>query len=131
MESKKIIIGILIMGVLLVLIGCNYGPVESEQLENKVNADFDSLVESKNEEEHDHEHSVEIEGSAMKSLTVKEVADLWSIDSEELLNAIIEEFDFKGSYTELTVLEEMRAEYKFSPAIIKDLAEDIKTNKNI
>ncbi len=73
-----------------------------------------------------HDHSVEIEGKDMKSLTVQEVADLWEIDSELLLSKIIEEFDFKGEYTTETVLEDMRLEYKFSPAIIKDIAEDIK-----
>lgn len=73
-----------------------------------------------------HDHSIEIEGKDMKLLTVQEVADLWEIDSQTLLDKIIEEFDFKGDYTTETVLEDMRLEYKFSPAIIKDLAEDIK-----
>ncbi len=84
---------------------------------------------SDHEHEHDddHDHSVEIEGSDMRSLTVQEVADLWEIDSRVLLSRIIVEFDLKGSYTVDTVLEDIRqAEYKFSPAIIKDIAEDIK-----
>lgn len=76
--------------------------------------------------EHDHDHAVEIEGSAMKLLTVQEVADLWEIDAQILLNRIIEEFDFKGNYTVETILEEMRLEYKFSPALIKDIAEEIR-----
>ncbi|RLG13270.1 MAG: hypothetical protein DRN71_05160 [Candidatus Nanohalarchaeota archaeon] len=75
----------------------------------------------------EHDHSVEIEGSEMKSLTIQQVADLWEIDSELLLSRIIEEFDLKGSYTVDTVLEDIReAEYKFSPAQIKDMAEEIK-----
>ncbi len=74
----------------------------------------------------DHDHSVEIEGSDMKTLSVQEVADLWEIDSTELLGAIIKEFDFKREYNTDTILEDMRAEYKFSPAIIKDLAEELK-----
>ena len=74
-----------------------------------------------------HDHSVEIEGSEMKQLTVQQVADLWEIDSQKLLDGIVEEFEFKGNYTTETVLEDMRLEYKFSPAIIKDLAEEIKT----
>ena len=80
------------------------------------------------EHEHDdeHDHSVEIEGSDMKSLTVQDVADLWEIDSEVLLSRIIAEFDLKGSYTVNTVLEDMREEYAFSPALIKDMAEEMK-----
>ena len=76
--------------------------------------------------DHEHEHSVEIEGSAMKLLTVQEIAGLWEIDAQTLLNRIIEEFDFKGDYTIETTLDEMRLEYKFSPAVIKDIAEEIK-----
>jgi len=80
-------------------------------------------------DEHDdeHEHSVEIEGSEIKSLTVQEVADLWEIDSEVFLSRIIEEFELEGSYTIDTVLDEMREEYAFSPALIKDIAEEMKT----
>ena len=79
--------------------------------------------------EHDdelHDHSVEIEGKDMKLLTVQEVADLWEIDSEVLLSRIITEFDLKESYTVNTILEDIREEYPFSPAIIKDMAEEIK-----
>lgn len=77
-----------------------------------------------------HDYSVEIEGSEMKSLTVQEVADVWDIDSQELLNRIVEEFNFTGDYTTETVLEDMRSEYKFSPAIIKDIAEEIKAGND-
>ncbi len=73
-----------------------------------------------------HDHSVEIEGSEMKHLTVQQVADLLEIDSQKLLDRIVEEFEFKGNYTTETVLEDMRSEYQFSPAIIKDIAEEIK-----
>jgi len=62
----------------------------------------------------------------MKSLTVQEVADLWEIDSEVLLSKIVAEFDLKESYSVDTVLEDIREEYAFSPALIKDMAEEIK-----
>jgi len=78
------------------------------------------------QEDHLHEHSVEIEGKDMRMLTIQEIADLWEIDATTLKQAIITEFDFVGNYTEETVLETMRIEYKFSPAIIKDIAEEIK-----
>lgn len=80
------------------------------------------------EHDHDdeHDHSVEIEGSEMKILTVQEVADLWEIDSEVLLSKMISQFDLKESYTADSVLEDIREEYAFSPALIKDMAEEIK-----
>ena len=86
--------------------------------------------EEHEDEEHEHDHFVEIEGNAMKALTVQEVADFWEINAEVLLSEIIAEFDLQGNYTVETILEEIRdVEYKFSPAIIKDIAEKIK-NQN-
>jgi len=79
------------------------------------------------DEEHEHDHSVEIEGKEMKSLTIQEIADLWEIDAETFLSMIIEEFDLEINYTVDTVLDAMRAEYPFSPAAIKDIAEELKT----
>ena len=79
--------------------------------------------------EHDdelHDHSVEIEGKDMKLLTVQEVADLWEIDSEVLLSRMITEFGLEESYSVNSVLEDIREEYKFSPALIKDIAEELK-----
>ncbi len=78
------------------------------------------------EHEHDDEHSVEIEGKDMKFLTVQDVAELWEIDPEVLLTRIMTEFDLDGNYTVDTVLEDIRDEYSFSPALIKDMAEEIK-----
>ena len=77
-------------------------------------------------DDHEHDHSVEIEGNEMKLLSVQEVADLWEIDSEVLLQKIIKEFDLKENYTVGSILEDIREEYKFSPAQIKDMAEEIK-----
>ena len=87
-----------------------------------------ALVGCTSEQEHDelHDHSVEIEGEDMKLLSVQEVADLWDIDSEVLLQDIIQEFELKSNYTTNSILEEIREEYKFSPAMIKDMAEEIK-----
>ena len=87
---------------------------------------------SDHEHDHDHEHddehdhSVEIEGSEMRLLSVQEVADLWEIDSEVLLQKMIQEFDLKESYDVDFILEDIRDEYKFSPAMVKDIAEEIK-----
>lgn len=78
------------------------------------------------EDDHVHDHSVEIEGSEVRELTVQEIADLWEIDEEVLLSRIIAEFNLEKIYTANSVLEDIREEYKFSPAQIKDIAEEIK-----
>ncbi len=79
-------------------------------------------------ETHDEseDYSVDIEGKDMKLLTIQEIADLWEIDADTLLNSIISEFELKGEYTTESLLEDLREEYKFSPAIIKEIAEEIK-----
>ncbi len=79
-----------------------------------------------NQDDELHDHSVEIEGKEMKLLTVQQIADLWEIDSETLLLKITEEFDLKENYTMNTVLDVIREEYPFSPAMIKNIAEEIK-----
>lgn len=131
---KKIIL-IIITLALIVVVGyvVKYSAVEQETQKNV----SEEIAPSKHEmheetmgEDHEHDHSVEIEGSEMKNLTVQEVADLWEIDAEILLSEIIAEFNLKGDYIVDTILEEIRdAEYKFSPAIIKDIAEEIKNSQ--
>jgi len=75
------------------------------------------------------EYAVEIEGSEMKLLTIKEIAQLWNIDENTLLSEIVFSFELNGNYDVDTVLEDMRSEYKFSPALIKDIAESIKNGE--
>lgn len=110
----------------------NSNITESANVENTENCEGENCEindsdDEHSDEEHEHDHSVEIEGSEMKQLTIQEVADLWEIDSEELLDKIILEFNLEGDYSTKTTLEYIRdEEYKFSPAIIKDLAEEIK-----
>ena len=87
---------------------------------------FSEAEGHEHEHDDDHDHSVEIEGSEMKLLTVGEVSDLWEIDEEVFLSRIIVEFSLEESYTVDSVLDDIRGEYAFSPAIIKDTAEEMK-----
>jgi len=56
---------------------------------------FGYLSFSEIEEDHVHDHSVEIEGKDMTALTIQEVADLWEINSEKLLSEMIAEFELE------------------------------------
>jgi hypothetical protein len=123
-------ISLIISFILFVgLFGCTQEGPQTNPL-NDAQLNEDSSQEALLDDDHLHDHSVEIEGKDLKALTVKQVADLWEIDSTVLLNEIIKEFNFEKNYTVNTILEEMRLEYKFSPAIIKDIAERIKTENN-
>ena len=131
---KKITI-IIITIILVVIVGyiikCSE---EKQKVQENIFNISEEITPSKHEEHeenadegHEHDHFVEIEGSEMKNLTVQEVANLWEIDAEILLSEIIAEFELQEDYTVDTILEKIRdAEYKFSPAIIKDIAEEIK-----
>jgi hypothetical protein len=102
--------------------GCNSGTQISQ---NQV--DSSSIVVASE----DHEYSVQIEGREMKNLTIKQVADLWGIDAQKLLDGIVTEFKVKNSYTINSVLDTIRNEYKFSPAMVKAIAEKIKSGGSI
>lgn len=113
-----------LLGVFFIRNLSNNAPIVPNKFDSSGNSNL--VNHNKKYQDHDHDHSVEIEGRKMKLMTIQQIADLWQIDSKNLLNTIIQEFDFKGNYTVETVLEEMRNEYKFSPAVIKDIAEKIK-----
>ena len=114
------------LGVFLAMDNFNGGLGEGTLMK----ANVQDLVELENEHEHEHDHFAEIEGSAIKQLTIQQIADLWQVDAQGLLENIIQEFNFQETYTIETILEEMRNEYKFSPAVIKDIAEEMRLLEN-
>ncbi len=101
MKTAKIM---MIFGIVILLFGC------TTELDN----------------EHEEDHFVEISGSDMKQLTIQEIADLWDINPDTLLESIISQFDLRDKYTTQNTLDELREEYKFSPAQIKEIADEIK-----
>jgi hypothetical protein len=128
MKSKLFILALIILS--LSLIACEVRLEEKNiyELNNNIQDNVELIEPEKHDhdDDHEHEHSVEIEGREMRMLTIQEIADLWEINSEDLLYAIITEFDLKKEYTQDTLLDVIRLEHKFSPGLIKDLAEDLK-----
>ena len=119
---KKIILIVAMVVVLVAVVGCS-----SVDTEEDIQESIAQEKAAEHDEAEEHDHSVQIEGSEMKALSVQEVAGLWEIEPEVLLSEIIAEFDLQKEYDVDVTLEEIRqAEYKFSPAIIKDIAEEIK-----
>lgn len=86
----------------------------------------DPVISDENTEEI---YSVEISGQDMKKLTIKEIADLWEIDASELLKALINEFSLQNDYSAQDTLDNLRAEYRFSPSEAKAVAESVKTGQ--
>lgn len=117
---------IILLGLFLIMNSSKETLIEKTLMEASVQSSVEVENTEHSSDNHEHDHFVEIEGSKMKQLTIQQVADLWQIDSKELLSRIIQEFDFQENYTTETILEDMRYEYKFSPSIIKDIAEKTK-----
>ncbi len=74
-----------------------------------------------------HDYSVEISGQELKTMTIKEVATLWEIDPDILLQQILSNFGLHNDYSINSTIEEMRAEIPFSPTEIKTIAENNKS----
>ena len=125
MKKRKIVnlgLGIFLLGALT--FGVAAFAHESHDCNDHLNGENKIVHEhSHNEDQH---FSIEITGKAMKELTIQQIADLWEIDSNILLDSIKEEFDLDNEYTIDNILEDLRVESKFSPAQIKAIAEIIK-----
>ncbi len=145
MKENAFLIGIMAIAILAFGAGCSEGELgdsmlveypfvepESEAAEiiheqhELHEHDYHHHEHDHHPHEHEHDHSVEIEGRAMRLLTVRDIAELWEIDADVFLSEIVAEVELKGDYSPDTVLEVMRMEHKFAPAIIKDIAEDLK-----
>jgi len=78
----------------------------------------------------EEEYSVEIPGSRMKTMTIDEIAQLWGIDANQLLNTLKEDLLLKMDYSINNTVDDLRAEVRFSPSIIKGVAENLKKQKS-
>ena len=75
----------------------------------------------------DCEYSYEITGQALKSMTIEQIAEKWEISADTLLIGIMDAFGLKGNYNIGNLLDDLRQEYRFRPAEIKVIAENIKS----
>ena len=101
---------------LLLVVGCApESQITYSNTESQVNA-----------HSQEHDYSVEIEGSEMKKLTISQIASMWEIDAQLLLGKIVTEFGLTHEYNTDSVLDDLRNENKFSPSLIKEIAENIK-----
>ena len=78
----------------------------------------------------EEEYSVEIPGSRMRTMTIDEIAQLWDIDANQLLNKLKEDLLLNTDYSINNTVDDLRAEVRFSPSIIKGVAENLKKQKS-
>jgi hypothetical protein len=68
-----------------------------------------------------------VSGMEMKTMTIADIAALWEIDADELLEEIKNEFELTQMYDEGSTIDDLRGEYRFSPYQIMEIAERINT----
>ena len=69
-----------------------------------------------------------VRGAELKAMKVSDVANLWSIDANALLNEIVSIFNLKNTYSVENTIDDVRGEYRFSPFQIKDIVDKLKAN---
>lgn len=79
----------------------------------------------------EEEYSVEISGNRMKGMTIGEIAQLWGIDANQLLSKLKEDLLLKMDYSINNTVDDLRREMRFSPSIIKGVAENLKKQKSL
>jgi len=68
-----------------------------------------------------------VSGMEMKTMTIAEIAALWGINADELLDEIKNEFELTQEYNFSNTIDDLRGEFRFSPYQIMEIAQRIKT----
>jgi len=74
-----------------------------------------------------------VSGMEMKTMTIAEIAALWGVDGDKLLEGIKNEFGLTPTYEcdiNSSTIDDLRGEYRFSPYQIMEIAERIKTTSS-
>lgn len=76
------------------------------------------------------EYSVEISGNRLRNMSITEIAQLWNIDAHQLLQALEENLLLKADYHIENTINDLRIEMRFSPSLVKMVAEELKTQNH-
>ena len=67
-----------------------------------------------------------VSGMEMKTMTIADIAVLWGINADELLDEIKNEFELTQEYNNSNTIDDLRGEFRFSPYQIMEIAQRIK-----
>ncbi|HAJ32252.1 MAG TPA: hypothetical protein DCK79_02620 [Candidatus Atribacteria bacterium] len=70
---------------------------------------------------------IHVNGMEMKTMTIADIATLWGVDADELLEGIKNGFELTQIYNTGSTIDDLRGEYRFSPYQIMEIAQGIKT----
>ncbi len=68
---------------------------------------------------------LEINAAELQDMTIAQIAVRWSIDADDLLAKLIDTFNLEEEYTTEDTLNDLRAEYRFSTSVLKDILKDL------
>ncbi len=68
-----------------------------------------------------------VSGMEMKTMTIANIATLWGVDANQLLEGIKNEFKLTQTYTLSNTIDDLWGEYRFLPYQIMEIAKRIKT----
>lgn len=96
---------------------------QSQMEEHECDCDGDCF-----DEDHEGKQPVKVSGAELRAMKIVDIAALWEVDSNLLLDSIITNLKLKDIYTLDNTIDEIRLEYRFSPNQIKIIADSLKVS---
>ena len=78
------------------------------------------------DEDHEGKQPVKISGAELRALKIVDIAALWEIEANPLLNDLVTNLNLKHTYTVENTIDMLRSENRFSPNQVKIIADNLK-----
>ena len=80
------------------------------------------------DEDHEGKQPVKISGAELRALKIVDIAALWEIEANPLLNDLVTNLNLKHTYTVENTIDMLRSENRFSPNQVKMIADNLKVS---
>jgi len=78
------------------------------------------------DEDHEGKQPVKISGAELRALKIVDIAALWEIEANLLLNDLVTNLNLTHTYTVDNTIDMLRLENRFSPSQVKIIADNLK-----
>ena len=106
-------------------IGIGRGIQRNQFLMQEEECDCDGECYSENQE---GKQPVKISGAELRNMKIVDIAHLWEIDANLLLNNLVTKLNLKQNYTVDSTIDMLRLENRFSPSQVKIIADNLKVS---
>ncbi len=107
------------------IIGIGRGIQRNQFLMQEEECDCDGECDSENQE---GKQPVKISGAELRNMKIVDIAHLWEIDANLLLNNLVTKLNLKQNYTVDSTIDMLRLENRFSPSQVKIIADNLKVS---